>query len=374
MKVGIGALAASGRPGVRQSGVHRYAVHLIDALARTLDPGDEMVVYAGRSAVSLPAGAAARIHAPGLPTENPWLRIGWEHARPRSLTRHDGIDLYHGLAFSLPRGLRVPGVVTLHDLAFMRWLDQVPRRRSAYLSWAVRDAAARAGRIVTVSETTKRDAVDLLSVAPDRIDVTPLGVDPSMRRSSPEAVARFGLEEGLDRPFVLAVGNLEPRKNLPALIEAFASIARQVPHDLVLAGAEGWRNEALRAVLANPAIEGRVRLEGFVPPERLPLWYSACDIYAIPSLYEGFGLPLLEAMACGAPSLASTRGALPEVAGDAALLVDPDPDSIASGLLHLIEDEALRERLAAGGPAHAASFTWERTAALTLETYRKALA
>jgi glycosyltransferase involved in cell wall biosynthesis len=374
MRIGIGALAASGRPGVRQSGVHRYAVHLVDALAQKLDPGDEMVVYAGRSAVSLPEGAAARVHAPGLPTENPWLRIGWEHAKLRSLTQRDGIDLYHGLAFSLPRGLRVPGVVTLHDLAFMRWPDHVPRRRSAYLSWAVRDAAARAGRIVTVSETTKRDAVDFLAVAPHRVDVTPLGVDPSMRRSSLEEIARFRAEEHLDRPIVLAVGNLEPRKNLPALIEAFTSIARQVPHDLVLAGAEGWRNEALQAALANPAVEGRVRLQGFVPPDRLPLWYSACDIYAIPSLYEGFGLPLLEAMACGAPSLASTGGALPEVAGNAALLVDPDPDSIASGLLRLIEDEALRERLAAGGPAHAASFTWERTAALTLETYRKALA
>jgi glycosyltransferase involved in cell wall biosynthesis len=372
MKVGIGALATSKYAGVRQSGVHRYAIKLIEHLPCAL-PDDQLIVYAGNTPIDQQIGAVT-VRKARVPIEHPAARIAWEHLVLPLQVRQDRIDLYHGLAFASPMGIGVPSIVTIHDLAFLQWPEQVPGRRSQYLSRIVRGSVKRAQRVIAVSGHTKRDIVELLGVPDDRIDVTPLGVDATMQRPGADAIEAFNQEQGLENPFVLAVGNLEPRKNLATLVQAFASVAGRIPHDLVLVGAEGWRTEALHQALGNPSLRGRVRLQGFVPPDELPLWYSACDIFTIPSLYEGFGLPLLEAMACGAPAIASNRSSLPEVAGDAALLVDPDVESISAAIEHLATDHELRSLLSDKATARAAHFTWRRTAELTAECYRKALA
>jgi glycosyltransferase involved in cell wall biosynthesis len=371
MRIGIGALATSNAPGARQSGIHCYAVELVQALPGTLDD-DDLVVY---SSISWPDGEYHQVahRGPRLPTSHPAGRVAWERLVLPLHARRDRLDLYHGLAFALPRGLGCPGVVTIHDLAFLKWPEQVPSRRSRYLSRAVRDAAGRAARVIAVSDYTKRETMRLLGVPSGRIDVTPLGVDPRMRRASDAEIRDFRTLRGLAQPFILAVGNLEPRKNLPALVSAFDAVARELPHDLVLAGAEGWKTARTHEAIAASPYRERIRLPGFVPPSDLPLWYSACDIFVMPSLDEGFGLPLVEALACGAPAIAANRGALPEVAGDAALLVEPEPDQLATAIMRLAGDDALREGLREAGPLRAADFTWAKTAELTVASYRKAM-
>lgn len=371
MKIGIGALATSKNAGVRQSGIHRYAIQLIEHLADALGD-DQAVVYAGNTSIET-KNSSISVRKTPVPVEHPAVRVAWENLVLPLKARQDKIDLYHGLAFTVPEAVRIPSVVTIHDLAFLRWPEQVPDQRSRYLSRAVRAAVTRATRVIAVSEHTKHDVMDLLGVPEDRIDVTPLGVDPSMRPAGAAAIETFRERQGLANPYILAVGNLEPRKNLAALVRAFALVADCVPHYLVLVGAEGWRTEELHLSLDNPEIRNRVRLQGFVAPAELPLWYSSCEFFVIPSHYEGFGLSLLEALACGAPAISSNRASLPEVGGDAALLVDPEIEPLAAALKIMAENQDFRSLLSSKGPVQAANFTWQRTAELTVESYRKAV-
>jgi len=370
MRIGINGLLLSNRPGYRRSGIDRYIRGLLSALPEAL-PNDELIVYANPTAID--AGGTLSVHTVPSFTENKALRIVWEQVGlPRSI-RADRLDLFHGTAFALPSRLTVPGVVTIHDLAFLRWPDQVPRSRAKHLRRAVVSAAKQSTRLIAVSEATKRDVVELLQIDPDRIDVTPLGVDPTFRRPAGEAIAEFRHAYELTRPFILTVGNREPRKNLPTMIRAFAKVKNDIPHDLVHAGGEGWNADELERAVAETKLGERLRFVDFVPHAELPLWYASADCFVMPSLYEGFGLPLLEAMACGAPSIATNRSSLPEVAGDAAYLCDPDVDSLAAALVTVLHDGELRCRLHEAGPRRASGFTWRRTAELTADAYRKAL-
>jgi glycosyltransferase involved in cell wall biosynthesis len=370
MRIGINGLLLSSEAGYRQSGIDRYLRGLLSALPEALGD-DRLTVFAARDAID-PRGWFALRPAPGFTGYRP-LRIGWEQmGLPRAI-RAEQLDLFHGAAFALPARLSVPGVVTIHDLAFLKWPEQVPKRRAIYLTRAVTSAAARAQRLIAVSEATKRDVVELLKVDPDRVDVTPLGVDPRFRRPPAEEIAEFRQQNELARPFILAVGTREPRKNLPALVRAFARVKESIPHDLVHAGGSGWLPEELDRAIAEARLGDRLRFVDFVPHDDLPRWYAAADCFVMPSLYEGFGLPLLEAMACGAPAIATNRSSLPEVAGGAAFLCETDADSIATALATVLHDGELRQALHLAGPERAKPFTWQRTAELTSASYRKAL-
>jgi glycosyltransferase involved in cell wall biosynthesis len=400
MRIGINGLLLSSEAGYRQSGIDRYLRGLLSALPEALahhhptrsvaihgEPsqaapvamnGDAtrekqsaLIVYAGAGAIE-PEGRFEVHEVPSFVT-NRALRIPWEQfGLPRAIAT-DRLDLFHGTAFALPARLPVPGVVTIHDLAFLRWPEQVPRRRALYLARAVTAATKRARRVIAVSEATKHDVVELLGVDPVKIDVTPLGVDSRFQRAPGEAIVEFRQRNELIRPFVLAVGTREPRKNLPALIEAFARVKDEISQDLVHAGGAGWLPDELDRAIAEAKLGDRLRFVDFVPHDELPLWYSAADCFIMPSLYEGFGLPLLEAMACGTPAIASNRSSLPEVAGDAAYLCEPDADSIAVALTTVLHDGELRQRLHEAGPNRAKAFTWQRTAALTVGSYRRAI-
>ncbi|MCO5220779.1 MAG: glycosyltransferase family 4 protein [Thermomicrobiales bacterium] len=370
MRIGINGLLLSNEAGYRQSGIDRYVRGLLSALPAAM-PNDELVVFANPTAID--AQSQFTIHATPAFTGNKALRVGWEQiGLPRAI-RAEKVDLFHGTAFALPARLPVPGIVTIHDLAFLRWPEQVPKGRALHLTRAVRSATGNGTRVIAVSEATKQDVIELLNVDADRIDVTPLGVDARFRRSSAEAIADFRKANELTRPFVLAVGNREPRKNLAALVRAFAKIKDSVPHELIHAGGAGWKPDELDRAVAESRLGDRLRFVDFVPHSELPAWYSAADCFVMPSHYEGFGLPLLEALACGAPSIASNRSSLPEVAGDAAYLCNPDADSIAAALAVVLHDGELRQRLHESGPVRAAEFTWNRTAALTAASYRKAV-
>jgi glycosyltransferase involved in cell wall biosynthesis len=374
VRIGINALLLSARPGYRRSGINRYLEQLIATLPAVLGE-DEIVVYAGRGLAPLSPALSPGWRCAPLQLEQPAMRVAWEHLALPVAARQDRLHLFHGTVNVLPRGLPCPAVVTIHDLAFLRWPEHLPRRRYHYLAYEVRAAVRRAERVLAVSQSTKADIVSILGVEPDRVSVTPLGVDERFRPASADAIARLRHDRGLDRPFILAVGTLEPRKNLPTLLRAFARIANDIAHDLVLVGPAGWLTGELETTLTQLRLGGRVRLTGYVDDAELPVWYAAASAFVFPSLYEGFGLPVLEAMACGAPVITSDVSALPEVAGDAALLVNPlDDVALAEAITRVVQDPVLAASLRERGVERARCFTWLRTATETVAAYREVLA
>lgn len=259
-------------------------------------------------------------------------------------------------------------VVTVHDLAFQRFPELFPRDWRWLYRAGLRAAVKRADAILVPSQSTADDLMASTSIQPSRVHVTPLAPSLATSREDPKDVFE---RLRVTPPYVLSVGTLEPRKNLVRLVRAYRQVAPDVPHALVLTGARGWHAEALEAELARPG-PGTIELTNDVSNEELDVLYRGADVFAYPSLYEGFGLPVLEAMARGVPTLASNVSSLPQVAGDAALLVDPtDVSEIAEGLARLLTDTALAEDLRQRGLQRAATFTWGATARATLDVYRQ---
>jgi glycosyltransferase involved in cell wall biosynthesis len=311
-------------------------------------------------------------------TRRPLRRILWEQAALPLLARQARLDLLHGAVNINPILPGCPTVVTVHDLSFMRYPQAFPPVQRAYLHSQVRRSTRAARRVIAVSQATKLDVVELFGVAPERIDVVHNGVDASFCPAPAAGVEAFRRQAGLPERFILHLGTLEPRKNLVRLVQAFARVrahdAGQPAVKLVLAGGKGWGYDAIFAEVGRLGLEQEVLFPGYVADHDLAWWYRAAAVFAYPSLLEGFGLPVLEAMACGAPTVTSNLSSLPEVAGDAALLVDPTSvDALAAALLRLLAIAALAPDLQARGQAQAARFPWSRTAQQTAAVYRRAL-
>lgn len=371
MRVGINALLLTKQAGYRQTGVSRYIRRVIEALPDELI-GDELVVYAGRGADAV--GRGERWKRSWWPVDDPIARVFWETSGLPFSVRRDRLDLFHGTVNVLPGRISSRSVVTIHDLAFVRWPEQTPARRHRYLSVAAASAARRANRIIAVSEATKADLVELLDVDPAKIAVTHLGVEERFRPATEKQIRDAREVYSIDGPFILYVGTLEPRKNLPALLRAFAKVKHQFPHKLALAGAEGWKTKAFHDAVRETNLGDRLQMLGFVDERDLPALYSAADLFVFPSLYEGFGLPVLEAMACATPVVTSNVSSLPEVAGDAALMIDPsDIDGLGNAIARALTVEPLRARMIRAGIQRAARFTWRATAAATAAAYRDAM-
>jgi glycosyltransferase involved in cell wall biosynthesis len=370
MRIGLNALLCSSGRNYRRTGVSRYIDELVRHLAHSPER-DELFAYVSRSFE--PVGwDGVRLRRARVPVEKPPVRIGWEAAVLPFATLRDRLGVYHGTVNTLPAGIRAATAVTVHDLAFLHYPEQITAKRYQYLKRMIRYSVGRADVVLVPSEATKGDVVDAFRMDPDRVVVTPLGVDARFQPVSGPAVSSVRKLYVLQKPFILSVGTLEPRKNLPMLVRAFAALHEQFPHDLVLAGPEGWLMDEIERTIAGSGIGDRVHRIGFIDDQALVALYSGADVVAIPSLYEGFGLPVLEAMASGAPVLTSNVSSLPEVAGDAAVLVDPaNLDSVVDGLRQLLTSDELRARLRAAGPTQAAPFTWERTAALTRAAYQR---
>ena len=370
MRIGLNALLCSSGRNYRRTGVSRYVDELVRNLAR-LEPDDELVAYVGRH-VAPEGWEGVQLRRAVVPIERPPVRIAWEVAALPIVTRRDHLDLFHGTVNSIPAGLGSPALVTVHDLAFLKFPGQVTAKRYQYLRRMIRSSVRRADLVLVPSSATRADVIETFEVDPGRVIVTPLGVQNRFRPASPEAISVARKSFGLQKPYILTVGTLEPRKNLPSLVRAFATLRDDIPHDLVLAGPDGWLMDEIEETIRESGIQERVRRTGYAEDEALVALYSGADVVAIPSQYEGFGLPVLEAMATGAPVLTSNLSSLPEVAGDATLLVDPTRvDAIADGLRRLLESAALREQLRIAGPMQAAKFTWERTATLTRDAYKR---
>lgn len=286
-------------------------------------------------------------------------------------------DVVHSPDFIPPRALGWRNVITIHDLAFLLYpelLTPASRRYYGQIETAVHEAQ----RIIAVSRTTAERIVRLLGVPEERIAVVYHGVAPAFA-PQPEAVRRAAVAQllGAADPFVLFVGTLEPRKNLLRLLDAWEAARGRgwlpMQAHLVLVGRPGWLAGPLLSRLDQMPADQQVHLCGALHHAQLPAVYSAATAVALPSLDEGFGLPLLESLACGTPVLGATSGSLPELAGPGCLLVDPlDVEAIAEGLRRVFADGELAQQAATGGPAHAARFRWERTAAETLAVYKTA--
>jgi glycosyltransferase involved in cell wall biosynthesis len=351
-----------------RTGDESYTINLL----RELPAAAPELSYACslRDPADLPADVPAAVRRLQLNVASPYRRI--PQAFP-ALARREGAALAHVHYFVSPR-LRCPAVVTVHDISYARAPELFSRRDRALLRF-VRGSVRRAARVIAVSEFTRADVCDLYGLAPEGVVAIPNGVSAQFR-PLPTATDRVRERFGINRPYVLCVGALQPRKNVPLAIEAYAQLAgRGTECELVVAGGDrGGRLDVLDAILRT-RLTGRVHLVGHVDEDELPALYGAARALVFPSLYEGFGLPALEAMACGTPVIASNTTGLAEAVGDAGLTVDPrSAEELAEAMRRVLGDEELRARLVAAGHARAAAFTWARTARATAGVYREALA
>lgn len=360
-----------------QSGVGYYTQRLLGGLA-AIDRENRYTCVVAQDGPGLPvrqanvASWSTRVSFENHPIGDLWL-LGYLPLRLRAL----GTDVYHGPAVFLPLvklGYRT--VVTIHDLVSFLFPETVPRKYSLYMRLMTRLAARSADRIIAVSSATKADLRRVLHVPDDKVVVIHEAVGPEFREApSAEAMESVMRRYGLRRPYCLFVGNLEPRKNLGRLIEAFARLRGRTGSgpgapQLVLAGTRAWLHSGIFRAVERQGLGGEVVFPGYVPAADLPALYAAAACFVFPSVYEGFGLPVLEAMAAGAPVIASRAGAIPEVAGDAALLVDADrPAELAEAIESVLGDARLRARLVTAGRARAGAFTWEAVARQTLDVY-----
>lgn len=326
----------------------------------------DLVGVAARHGDPPPPAFALPIAVQHLPLPRPLLYETWHALRWPSVERATGpVDVVHATAVAVPPS-RAPLVMTIHDLAFFADPTQPTKHGLRFFTRGTELARRHADLVLVPSEATAAECREH-GFDPDRLRLVPWGVD--VAEVDDDAVARALERRGLRRPYVLFVGTMEPRKNLQGLVEAMALLAgREL--DLVLVGPEGW-NEDVAALLAR--LDGTgigVHALGFLAPDELPPLFAGCDAFCFPSLREGFGMPVLEAMAHGAPVVTSSGTATAEVGGDAALLVEPqDHDAIAKALARILDDPTLADDLRARGRARAAGYTWERTAARTAAAY-----
>lgn len=301
------------------------------------------------------------------------LYRAWSDMRrpvPQSVCGH--LDVVHAPGPTVPPAGGAGLVVTVHDLAPLHFPDRYPRSTRLVLRRGMRIAALEADRIICPSESTASEVEELLDVERERLRVVPHGVD--LPPPDPESARAFVERRGIVEPYVLWVGTQEERKNVGAVLDAFALISQRDPDlTLVLHGPAGWLGEEVAVGLRRRNLDGRVRAsEGSLTREELAALYARAVMFVFPSLYEGFGLPVLEAMACGTPVVASNRSAVPESAGDAGLLVDPtDPEEIAGAMLRLRRDQEAHDDLAARGRQRAGAFTWENACRKTWAVYEE---
>jgi len=366
-------------PALRQgAGIGRYTRGLVAALAEIDQENQYTLFCAGQEPERTDWPANFTVRVSNIPAR--WLTVSWHRLRlPLPAEQLAGAcDIFHSPDFTLPPLRDARGVVTVHDLSFLRLPQCAAPGLRAYLERTVPRAVGRAQRVLADSMSTRNDLIELLAVPAEKISVVPAGVEPRFRPvretiKLTEVRARYKLPQW----FILSIGTLEPRKNFPRLIAAYAQLRRQtgLPHELVIAGRRGWLYQEIYDQIAKEGLSERVHLPGFIADDDLPALYTLADLVAFPSLYEGFGLPPLEAMACGTPVVTSNNSSLPEAVGSAALMVDAeDIEGLADAMARVLGNANLRVRLADLGRAQAARFTWQGAAQKLLEAYELAAA
>lgn len=370
MHIGIDAHAI----GARQGGNETYISNLIAALAE-LDQYNRYTLYlASARAAEKWRGRWPNFEVRQLPPPTPLVRV------PLALAyelRRRPVDVLH-VQYTAPPFCPVPVIATIHDLAFEHLPETFTRRGRTQLRLTVRRTAARAARIATVSEFSRQDIIQTYQLEPEKVVVTHNGVEARFnpQPQSENEVAEVRQRFGIARDFLLAVGSLQPRKNLLRLLRAYARLRSTRPDftpQLVITGRRLWLANEIFAEIRRQPWAADVIVTGYVADEDLPSLYRAATALVYPSLFEGFGLPPLEAMACGTQVITSNTSSLPEVTGEAAILIDPyNEDELAAALHRVVTDQSLRARLREAGLRRAGLFTWRRAAEKTLQLYQAA--
>jgi glycosyltransferase involved in cell wall biosynthesis len=357
----------------RTAGIGSYTIQLLTALSKIDRENDYVLLQHRRQTkplINAPRFSRATAFTPAHYRFEQW---------PLSIeTRRFRLDLLHSPDFIPPLHNKIPSVITVHDLAFLLYPKFVTASSARYYG-QVEDAVKRANRIIAVSHSTKNDIIELLGTPEGKIDVIYEAAAPFYRPISRQQAQGMLQSAGIqfsDR-FILSVGTIEPRKNLMTLIHAYKILRDRYKHDLplALAGAPGWLSEEMREDVKKLGLVKDVHFLGKTADKHLLALYNLATVFAHPAHYEGFGLPPLEAMACATPVVCSDAGSLPEVAGDAAILVPPkDVEAWAAALHRIIDDDDLQADLSQKGVERARTFSWQKSARETLETYRKAVA
>jgi glycosyltransferase involved in cell wall biosynthesis len=358
-------------------GMEVYARELIPAMLAIAPPQTRFTAFVNNEAASAEAGPWRDLVPAVTVRVNARNRAQWvagEQTLLPALAMRAGVELVHSLAGTAPLWGRFRRVVTVHDLIYARFPKAHSGIRAKGMRLLVPSAIRRSDRVIASSDSTRRDLIELLRVPREDIDVVPLGMG-ALRREEPlseqETRSRFDLS---DRRVLLTISAKRPHKNLDTLLDALARIPEGRRPLLVLPGYPTWHEQELRDHAARLRVDRDVRFLDWISASELEGLWAIADAFVFPSLYEGFGLPVLEAMARGVPAACSAASSLPEVAGEAALLFDPrDPQAIADTLERLLEDPSLRQRLRAAGLTRAQLFTWEQTARRTLDSYARAL-
>lgn len=357
----------------RGAGVSNYSRHLLQALGRLTQGTTDQVT----ALISDTHFQAVGLHLQRTPAivQHPLVRIAWEQAALPVQLRQLRPDLVHGLVNILPLATHIPGVVTVHDLSFLRVPETLPAAKRFYLARLCQASVTKAQQVIAVSRQTADDLMALFGVRARKITVIHNGVSDAFQPGGEAASADFRCRRGLPERFILYLGTLEPRKNLEVLLRAYArwrhTNEAAAGVGLVLAGGKGWFFDEIFHLVQHLGLTQQVRFPGFVPEAELPDWYRAAQLFVYPSRLEGFGLPVLEAMACGTPVVCSRVGSLLEIVGDSALTFPPDSeDALVACLQMALTQPALRAELRVRGLAQAQQFTWRRAARETLSVYR----
>ena len=356
-----------------RTGVGYYTEHLLQHLAREVEStGDELVVISNQPVdTQVPLPPHVRVHeGHRFP-----IRIGWMQLRAARALEALAPDVAHFTNGMVPAGAAVSTVVTIHDMSLRLYPQCHPVRRLLLNRPLMHVAIQRASAIVTVSHSTRRDLLRLHGLAPERVSVVHEAASPVFRPIRDRArLDGIRAKYGLPDRFILYVGTIEPRKNLPRLIDAFAQARRAgIGHDLVCVGPYGWSSRDLVGRIEQLGLSGHVHFTGYVPFDDLPVIYNLGELFVFPSLYEGFGLPVVEAMASGTPVLTANTSSLVEIAGDGAETVDPmNTEALGHAILRLLTDEPRRRDLAERGRQRSRAFSWSQTARDMLAVYQRA--
>jgi glycosyltransferase involved in cell wall biosynthesis len=371
-RVALNAHLLNLRGNYRSAGINWYIYHLLTHLGTV--PDFEYTVFLS-DAKAREQFQKLQLIQSRLPTHSPIVRIVWEQFIQPMALRASRANLFHALAFAGPKQIDIPWIVTIYDLSFMKFPQSFNVTNRTYLTYAVRDSLRRANYVIAISESTKRDLLSLFRVHPDKVRAIYCGVDPEFGIAQPKDI-NLRSKYSLPEKFILFLGTVEPRKNIARLVRAFAMAKRQakLPHYLVLVGAYGWKYAEINRAAADAGIADAVRFIGYAPQDEIAGWYRAADLFVYPSLYEGFGLPPLEAMACGTPVISSNASSLPEVIGDAGIAIAPqDERALSDAIIRAVTDRTLHENLKARGLEQAKKFTWTRAANETVTLYHEAL-
>lgn len=359
------------------SGVGYYVFHLIHEF-QALDSQNRYLLISnkGESDDWKIEGENFENFRTRISNENHWLGDIWENTFLPYYLKKKKVDVFHGPAFLIPlRKNGVRTVVTIPDIVSYILPETIPFKYAAYMRFLIRQVAKRADRIITISHSTKNDLVSRLDVPEDRIRVVHVAASDIFRRVEDrgridEVKSRYGIR----KPFMLFVGNLEPRKNLIRLAEAFARANERMGRafQLVICGKEGWLYRNILKTLKEYNTDGDIALTRYVSREDLVHLYCGAECFLFPTLYEGFGLPVVEAMRCGTPVITSNISSLPEIMGDAGILIDPESvEEIAEAIGRIAQDDGLKKELRERGLLQAQKFSWKTTALETLKVYRE---